>query len=164
MLKRNRTGYTERGDTIVEVLVCILIISLVLAGAFTATNRSLQAVRDAQERSQASKLAEAQIEFIRSVEKPATGIFCFKQDGSYTMTDNTTSRSCHFTKNGHYKEAEGNVSPDGPAQGLYSSDEGVLYKTAVTQSGAGQPYNVSIRWITMKGQLGELKMYYKSAL
>src|SRR5687767_4350813 len=52
----------ERGDTIVEVLIAIAVVSLILGGAYTTTNRSMQATRSAQERSVALTLAESQIE------------------------------------------------------------------------------------------------------
>jgi len=59
--------YKQRGDTIVEVLIAIAIVSLVLAGAYVTTNRSLLATRSAQERSNALKNAEAQIEQIKGL-------------------------------------------------------------------------------------------------
>ena len=56
----------ERGDTIIEVLMCILVISMILAGAFASTNKNLQSVRDSQERAQAVKIAESQLERLRT--------------------------------------------------------------------------------------------------
>lgn len=57
----------ERGDTIVEVLIAVAVIALVLAGAYVATNRSLLASRSSQERVNALKLAESQIEQIKGL-------------------------------------------------------------------------------------------------
>lgn len=57
----------ERGDTIVEVLIAIAVISMILGGAFIMTNRSLQGTRDAQERVNATKLVEGQIEQIKNL-------------------------------------------------------------------------------------------------
>ncbi len=57
----------KRGDTIVEVLLAIAIVSAVLAGAYVTTNRSLRVGRDAQEASEALELAEGQIERIKSL-------------------------------------------------------------------------------------------------
>ncbi len=61
------TSRRERGDTIVEVLIAIAVVSLVLAGAYVTTNHSLQATRAAQERAVALKLAESQIERIKGL-------------------------------------------------------------------------------------------------
>lgn len=57
----------ERGDTLVEVLIAIAVISLILGGAFVMTNRSLLGTRDAQERVNATKLVEGQIEQIKNL-------------------------------------------------------------------------------------------------
>lgn len=56
----------EQGDTIVEVLIAIAVVSLVLGGAYVTTNRSLLATRSAQERSIALKLAESQLERLKA--------------------------------------------------------------------------------------------------
>jgi prepilin-type N-terminal cleavage/methylation domain-containing protein len=53
---------SERGDTLVEVLIAIAVITSVMGGAFVMTNRSLQGSRDAQERVNSTKLVESQIE------------------------------------------------------------------------------------------------------
>ena len=57
----------QRGDTIVEVLISITVIALVLAGAYVTTNRSTQESRSAQERGNALKLTESQIEQLKGV-------------------------------------------------------------------------------------------------
>ncbi len=50
------------GDTIIEVLLAMSIIGLVLGAAFGIANRSVQIGRDAQERTEALKIAESQLE------------------------------------------------------------------------------------------------------
>lgn len=57
----------QRGDTLVEVLIAIAVVSLVLGGAYVTTNRSLQATRGAQERAVALKLAESQVERLKGL-------------------------------------------------------------------------------------------------
>lgn len=57
----------ERGDTIVEVIIVIAVVSLILAGGFVTTNHSLQSTRDAQERGSSLKLAESQMEQIKDL-------------------------------------------------------------------------------------------------
>ena len=58
---------TERGDTIVEVLIAISVMSLLIGGAFVLTNRSLQGTRAAQERLNALKLVESQLEQLKKL-------------------------------------------------------------------------------------------------
>jgi prepilin-type N-terminal cleavage/methylation domain-containing protein len=75
----------QRGDTLVEVLISIAIISLVLGGAYVTTNRSLVASRDAQERGIALKLTEAHLERTKALASAvATPVF----------TTSTTSDFC----------------------------------------------------------------------
>lgn len=63
----NQRPLNQRGDTIVEVLISIAVVSMILGGAFVLTNRSLQATRSAQERGNAMKVIEAQLESIKSI-------------------------------------------------------------------------------------------------
>jgi len=65
-LTHHRTG-RQCGDTIVEVLISITVISLILGGAYVTTNKSLIATRSAQERGNALKLAESQVEQIKGL-------------------------------------------------------------------------------------------------
>jgi Tfp pilus assembly protein PilV len=57
----------QRGDTIVEVLISIAIVSMVLGGAYVTTNRSLIGTRVAQERSDGLKVTESQLEAVKSM-------------------------------------------------------------------------------------------------
>lgn len=57
----------QRGDTLVEVLIAIAVVSLILGGAYVTTNRSLYATRAAQERGNALKLAESQLEQLKAM-------------------------------------------------------------------------------------------------
>ncbi len=79
----------NRGDTIVEVLIAIAVVSLVLAGAFTSTRRSANATRTAQEYGEALKLAETQVERIKiavdnnnSPNVLSAGSFCIDDSGA----------------------------------------------------------------------------------
>lgn len=64
-LAKKLTRITERGDTVVEVLIAIAVVSLILGGAFVTSDRSLQGTRSAEERSNALKMAETQLEAIK---------------------------------------------------------------------------------------------------
>lgn len=66
-IKDRLTKLHQRGDTIVEVLIAITVVSMILGGAYVTTNRSLLASRDAQERGTALKLVESQIEQLKGI-------------------------------------------------------------------------------------------------
>ena len=52
----------QKGDTIVEVLIAVVVVSVVLVGAYTISNASLRQIRMAQERGEAQKLAVGMLE------------------------------------------------------------------------------------------------------
>jgi len=54
------------GDTIVEVLVCIAVISGVLGTAYAIMNNSVQSNQSSQEHNNALKVAESQLEQLKS--------------------------------------------------------------------------------------------------
>lgn len=56
----------SRGDTIVEVLICIAVLALIVAAAYTLTGRNQLTSQQAQERSEALKLASTQLELLRA--------------------------------------------------------------------------------------------------
>ncbi|HSX43986.1 MAG TPA: hypothetical protein VLE69_01640 [Candidatus Saccharimonadales bacterium] len=55
----------KRGDTIVEVLIAILVITTVLGAAYASVNTSANGARQSQERSQAIQAMEAQTESLK---------------------------------------------------------------------------------------------------
>lgn len=55
----------SHGDTMVEVMIAVLLVSMVLTGAYVTTNRSALGIRDSQEHAQALKLAQGQLEQVR---------------------------------------------------------------------------------------------------
>ncbi len=68
----------SKGDTIIEVLLAIAIVSAVLGGAFVSANRSLQGTRVSLERSEATKLVQGQAELLGAASSdPATSADIF---------------------------------------------------------------------------------------
>lgn len=73
--------FSERGDTIVEVLLCMVIVASVLGGAYLSAGRSTAVNRQSQERGEALKMLEQQVERLNILVKmptlPAAGTsFC----------------------------------------------------------------------------------------
>ena len=62
---------SRTGDTIIEVLVSMAIIGMVLGASYTMVSRSLGVSRTTQERTEALKYAESQIEQIRALDSTA---------------------------------------------------------------------------------------------
>lgn len=55
----------QNGDTIVEVLIVVAVIGLVIALGYNLATSSLNGVRVSQERAEATKIAESQVELLR---------------------------------------------------------------------------------------------------
>ncbi len=55
----------QAGDTIVEVIIAVGVISAILVGAFVVTSSSNRAVRDSEEHAQALQLLQGQVELLR---------------------------------------------------------------------------------------------------
>jgi Tfp pilus assembly protein PilV len=91
----------EKGDTIVEVLIAIAVISVVLVGAFLVSQRSSNTVQNSSEHSTAQQILQSQVERVRAavVERSASadtintiissggGKFCMVGDTPTTYTD-----------------------------------------------------------------------------
>jgi prepilin-type N-terminal cleavage/methylation domain-containing protein len=99
-------GLGQSGDTLVEVLICILIVSMILTGAYVTTNKSTVRVIDAQERAEALKLGQAQLEQVRQhskklapnvLDQPVSSSFCMVN----TVITSSTDARCRQDRNGN---------------------------------------------------------------
>ncbi len=85
MSMSKRVKLNARGDTIIEVLLALTIISSMLAGAYVTLGQSTNNARQSQERSEALKLVESQVERLRlisdSIAADRTEIFCLDSAG-----------------------------------------------------------------------------------
>lgn len=101
---RHRNIRRQAGDTIVEVIIAIAVISTVLAGAFIVTAQSTRAVRDSEEHAQALQYVQGQVELLRAAAGHSGGLptnlrvpFCFAKGQYYQPVDATvcTARSLY---------------------------------------------------------------------
>lgn len=65
MLRSRFVRLSQKGDTIVEVLIAIAVASAVLGSAFLVVNKTSKNVRQSQEHAEALKLVEGQVELLR---------------------------------------------------------------------------------------------------
>lgn len=139
MRLRRRLG--EKGDTIVEVLITITVISSVLVGAYITTNKNIASTQDAQERTQALKLVETQVENLRSKTSTVISGGCFDSTG--TPRDGS-GISC-------------DISPNGPGtQPTYTMK-------IVPDAGGSGVYTVTGMWDSLVNGVGKsnVTMYYR---
>ena len=125
----------QRGDTIVEVLIAIAVVSLVLVAAYTTANRNIRAIQNNQERVQAQHLVEGQIEALKSNNGLSTDKTCFDQQGSPASGVACT------------------ISTDG---------SGASYTLSVVS--AGSTYTISAKWTSLNANASNdanVTMYYR---
>ena len=96
-------SFKQAGDTIIEVLIAMSVVGLVLAGAFGITNRAVLTGRAAQERTDALKIAESQLELLKVYAKDSTfngglfSTFCIDQgaaSASVSAVDSADTTMC----------------------------------------------------------------------
>lgn len=126
----------QNGDTIVEVLMAVAIVSTVLVGAFVATNRSSQTTRTAQERGEALKLAESQVELLKVA--------------ADTGTPDLATAPASFC-------ISGGATPIAPSPGCTRG----LYRVAITKPAASS-YVTQVTWDSLSGGTNNIELAYKT--
>src|SRR5579871_2983696 len=74
----------QRGDTIVEVLIAIVVVSSILTGVYYLARNSLTQDRQAQERTEGLKLVEGQVEALRAAASQANSVI-FNQHNFFCL-------------------------------------------------------------------------------
>lgn len=142
----------QRGDTIVEVLICIAIVSLILTGAYVTTQRSSVGVRNSQEHAEALKLVQSQLEQVRANVASGAGDvfssptpFCMIDTGPISATAMPNAAKC-------VQNSGGAPTTGQPAYRL---------SIARTVSGSGSLFTITAKWdsITGHGQAQESMVY-----
>lgn len=150
----------QTGDTIVEVLIVMAVISLVLVVSFVTSNRSLKSVQDAQEHTNAQQLVASQIEQLRTLAASATDDehnvftyasgFCVYNNNSsgssvLTLASAATSPNCRVDSGGKPTTAQ----PE--------------YNVKITRScSTGCLFTVTADWPSiLDSSTGNVTMYYR---
>lgn len=144
---------SEQGDTIVEVLIAVAVVSSVLAISYSIMNRNLQIMRDNQERTEASKIAQAQLERLKNAKNNnitlPTGqtapIFCMDSGVVEGFANNA----------GHT-----NIGSDNLEQ-YPNQCKSSFYRTSIRYNNNEGSYTVRVRWDGLTGTRNEVLMGYK---
>lgn len=143
----------QAGDTIVEVLVVVAVISLVLVVSFTTSNRSLKSIQDAQEHGVAQELVTSQIEELRTLAASTTdsnhNVFTYPSGFCVTAALDLSAASTAACK----VDSGGHATTDQPQ-----------YNIQVTRSscGSGCLFTVQTTWPSIiDGSTNNVTMYYR---
>lgn len=110
----------SKGDTIIEVLLSIAVISLVLVISYSLANRNSQYIQQSQEHGEAQKISEQQLELLRSYLTPDTdwggsGFVCFNDASPPVPT--TDPNDCNKGVEGRYSVRITVTDSDGDGEG-----------------------------------------------
>jgi type II secretory pathway pseudopilin PulG len=157
-----KTRLKNNGDTIIEVLIALAVISLVLVGAYVSTQKSTLDVRDSQEHTEALKLLQTQIESIKGLSVGGdtsvfhTGsLFCIKQDSSGIAA----ASPLHPTLP---PASTDTFSNDYYAPECKNFGKGGFYNVAIHYESGTNTFNLVVRWTSVHGSTDEVAMSYKA--
>jgi len=159
----------QRGDTIVEVLIAMAVLGLVLASSFAIANRSYATGLNAQERNEALKIAESQVELLR-IASTSSGenlldqdlanpdrLFCIDPDGASLERINFDTGAT-VQDQGDLDETQypaiGSTGGDcnfGPSDRYYVSIQQTADVDASNVPTGGQIFSVRVYWESILG-------------
>lgn len=164
--------HSDRGDTIIEVLISIAILSVILVGAYVTSNESLVNVRNAQEHSEAISLAQSQLEDLSAYLESGSSHFNDPPNQCLTTTASgvlapfiSFSGACYFASN--------NISV--PPAGQCLSNVPYCYRLVITSSpvtiSSGTTpnnfiltiytYTVTVDWDAIGGGQNQVQLVYR---
>ena len=153
---------SQAGDTIVEVMFAVAIVGITIASAYGVATLSLRNARQAQERGEALKIAESQIESLRAIAADDNaGNRIFDTNAQIFCINGGEPKV--VAKNGVIDQIPDLQSEDFT---VYSNDciDG-LYHAAIDVTDDGTnlfDYQVTVRWDSLGGDnKNEVKMLYK---
>lgn len=145
-----------RGDTIIEVLISIAVVSAVLGGAYASANRSLNATRQAQERGESLKLAEEQLERLKSFAKLQPEIFTGDDFNNFCIVQNSDGSLGYKTYNVSDINALASYQDCGQ-----QPQGGVTYYVLIQRLGSGT-FVITSTWNQANGQGNDtLELVYR---
>jgi type II secretory pathway pseudopilin PulG len=135
----------NKGDTIVEVLIAVAVMSLVLGVSFVGSNRAYSDIRDAQQHQIATTIAQTQLEDLNAL----------KDLSSITSSDSSTC----FINN--------NLVTSGCSNYIYSGYNlpfNVNLKLNPNVNTTPKTYEVDITWQNTTGStnLDQVQMFYQT--
>lgn len=152
MLLRRKS---ERGDTIIEVLLAIAVVSSVLGIAYSIMNRNILTLRDNQERTQAAKLAEGQIERLKHV---------WNTDQASIISQGANAFCINGTTVTDLAGASPTATPETDNFGNYAGgcrfDN--FFNVGIRFNNAANSFTVFVRWDRVGGgQRGQVVLVYR---
>ncbi len=161
-----RIRLAQRGDTLVEVMIAMAVITSVLGAAFVSANRSLQASRAAQERGEATRVAESEAEQIKVLAKDAANgmfdssqIYCIAFSGPNANMKQTFGGYDPFAVAVTLQTDNFSAYPSGCKQSFYNA--AIKYTPPSPAGSLNDTFTIQVRWNRVGQQNDEVKMVYR---
>lgn len=161
-----KSSRAQAGDTIVEVLIAIAVISSVLAITYSIMNRNLLTMRDNQERAEATKLIQAQLEALKARQWAGQAIpgddglgFCITPWATPALSAPAPADEMNSDDFANYgAQYPTNASDE---QGCASKDG--LYYVGIRRTGSSPDflYRVTVRWDSLNGGRSQVSAVYR---
>ncbi len=152
------TQWKERGDTIVEVLIAMAVVSMVLGGAYASVNRSTIQTRTAQERGEALQLLQGQVERL----KGAVGTFDNTDIKSFCINESANAR-VDLSGGGTLPASVNNETDwsEYPPDCRKAPQGGVIYNLAISRAANSNDFALYARWEGLGNVNQEVRLAYR---
>ena len=143
-----------RGDTLVEVLIAIAVVSSVLGIAYSIMNRNIITMRDNQERSEATRQAQTQVESLKAFwDVPTDRQAIEGVIGSFCVSDDDQIITLGASVPAPTVDDETDFA--GYETGTGSCRFGGLYNTAIVKAAGTNRFTVYVRWDSLNSRVGK---------
>ena len=144
----------QRGDTIVEVLIAIAVVSSILASSFVVIHRTSQNIRQSEEHGVALKLIEGQVEQLKAA--AANGA------NTNAIFNRTGSNLAFCIQGGAVRDINAASLP-APAANYNSgcnTTDGVRYNYGITKD-ASSTFKANVVWDGPTGRQEQVEILYR---
>lgn len=179
-MRHSIAGRWQSGDTIIEVLIAIAVVSGVLGTTYAIMNRNHMIVRTNQERTEASKLAQRQIEMLKGfisqhgeAELEARGLIARAADSRlrFCMYQDSTGPQLRVLDKNDHSGAYGPTADD-PMDYPADCSQGLFHAHMVQNKIWSEPgpvpnrcsygFTATVRWFGLVSDRNEVSMAYKT--
>lgn len=149
-----------RGDTIIEVLLSMTVLSLILSASYTLANRNSQSLRQSQERSEGLKVAEAQLEALKVFLANPGAALPANASTPFCMSGGTAVQDAGFSS------VPANPQSDPlnnyPAACKVSGEGAEQRYNIVIQRPSANTFAATVRWVRTNGQgIEQAQVFYR---
>ena len=145
---------TDRGDTLVEVLISMSVIGFILASTFVTANQSSTNIRDSQEHAEATAILQGQVESLRPL---ATGTASAIYGNNIFCTDSAGTVQTGF----QYGTIPSLTNDSWSMYPAACQNAGGRYNLSVAYDNTTQVFTLRARWDRLSHGRDEAIFFYK---